>query len=67
MTPQSRKLWRIHDKAFRQAKADGACFDCATDAGFAATDTVAGQTRVAKLCPKCTRNTKERTTPSWPC
>jgi hypothetical protein len=44
--------WSTHDWAFLSAKAKGACFDCATRMGFAATDK---PKTTPQICAKCVR------------
>lgn len=49
---ESRALWGLHKAAFNKAIAAGACWDCATRAGFAATDSPRTE---AEPCTKCRR------------
>ena len=49
---EDRAAWSVHKQAFALAKSTGACWDCATRAGFAATDR---PTTKAEPCPKCKR------------
>jgi hypothetical protein len=52
---ESRADWQIHYAAKDKALADGACFQCATEIGFAAVEKAHGTVGLFKVqvCPKC--------------
>lgn len=50
---EDRVAWREHHANMDAARARGACFDCATKIGFAATDARNGIERALHLHPRC--------------
>lgn len=60
MTPvEERADWQIHRDAMAKAKADGLCWKCQHEAGFAATDAAHGKPRLPLLCGRCQPKTTE--------
>lgn len=59
---EDRAMWMIHRVAADHARQCGACWACAQQVGFAATDKLEGVATARPLCAKCER-IAERATP----
>ena len=57
---ENRVAWNIHRIVFDLLRAQGVDFKCATEMGFAATDTAEGKSRQPKLCAVCVRRLERR-------
>ena len=57
---EDRAAWKLHRLVFDIYRAQGADFKCATEMGFAATDTAAGKPRQPKLCAVCVRRLERK-------
>ena len=60
MTPiENRLCWKVHWKAFEVALGRGACFDCAQELGFRATDMPGDKRELVQLHERCARRLQE--------